>query len=352
MEIATTTSPRNTVFVTGATGYIGGAVCRVFARAGWRVFGLVRNPEAIDDLIADEVIPIVGSISKEPNFLNELYKHTQTFDVIISCTEAVPFCHHYEGISTVLELLSKTSNEKGVKPLVLMTSSCKDYGTTSLHGAPDLVPHTETTPLGPPGFLHERTFTSLKALEHSDLFDAAILRPTPLFGYGSSYCGLMFEVAAASISSDAKPSLDIPADFSTILHSCHIDDCAAAYLALATHAEKDRVSVAGECFNISGRRYETLGEVAGSLAREYGFVGGAREVPPGTVPVARAALFGFSQWVDSSKIRELTGWSDKRALLSEDLSIYRGAYEVAVAKADEGVRRVRQRAIKVWGELV
>lgn len=33
------------VLVTGANGYIGNAVAKAFARAGWRTYGLVRRKE-------------------------------------------------------------------------------------------------------------------------------------------------------------------------------------------------------------------------------------------------------------------------------------------------------------------
>lgn len=39
--------------------------------------------------------------------------------------------------------------------------------------------------------------------------------------------------------------------------------------------------------------------------------------------------FGYSQWVSSEKIRALTGWSDRRMLFGENISVYRKAYETA-----------------------
>ncbi|OTA89075.1 hypothetical protein M434DRAFT_113682 [Hypoxylon sp. CO27-5] len=332
--------PRKTVFVTGANGYIGFAVCRAFLRAGWRAYGLVRRPEAANALAAEEIIPIIGSISKDATFPEELYKHTKTIDVIVSCTEAFPFGAHFEALLGSLLKLAKTSNSNGVRPLVLMSSGCKDYGTTGVHGSPGLAPHTEESPLRPTPMdvLAERTYGTLKILEHTDLFDAAVLRPTPVFGYDSSYYGFALELAAAAAKTEER-QLKLALDFNTILHGCHIDDCAEAYLALAEHA--DRAAVAGQCFNISAQRYDTLGSLAKALEAEYGLTGGV--VQGGDAALNLDIVLGYSQWVDSTKIRRLTGWTDKRMLLSENLHAYRLAYEEAARRGHVGVLRVKER---------
>ncbi|KAI0829551.1 NAD(P)-binding protein [Hypoxylon sp. FL0890] len=329
---------KKTVFVTGANGYIGFAVCRAFVRAGWRTYGLVRRPEAAGALAAEGVIPVIGSISKDAASLEGLYKHTKTVDVIVSCTEAIPFGAHFEALVVFLRELAETSNSNGVRPLVLMSSGCKDYGMTGTHGSPGLAPHTEESPLQPMKLLAERTFSSLKIFEHTDAFDAAVLRPTPVFGYESSYYGYAFELAAAAAKTERR-KLGLPLDFNTILHGCHIDDCAEAYLALAEHA--DRGAVAGQCFNISAQRYDPLGSIAKALEVEYELTGGV--VRDGDLAPSLDMLLGYSQWMDSTKIRRLTGWTDKRMLLSENIHAYRLAYEEAARRGHEGVPRIKQR---------
>ena len=51
------------VFVTGATGYIGGAVAAAFRRAGHRVFGLVRSSEKARSLAQAEIVPVLGDLA-------------------------------------------------------------------------------------------------------------------------------------------------------------------------------------------------------------------------------------------------------------------------------------------------
>ncbi|KAI2604355.1 NAD(P)-binding protein [Hypoxylon fragiforme] len=333
--------PTKSVFVTGANGYIGFAVCRAFVRAGWKTYGLVRRAESAHDLAAKEIIPIVGSVSPDTTFLKDLYQYTKTVDVVVSCTEQLPFGAHFEALVAIFRELAETSNRNGVGPLVLFSSGCKDYGTTGVHGSPGLAPHTEESPLRPAAFVQERTYSSLKIFEHADLFDAALIRPTPLFGYDGSYTGFAFELGAAATKAE-DGTLRIPHDFNTIIHSCHVDDCAEAYLALAEYP--DRKAVAGQCFNISGHSYDTLGSIAQALSTEYNLHGG---VVPGPSSEETASfvdlLFGYSQWVDSTKIRQLTGWTDKRLGFAENLHVYRMAYEAAAKQGHDGVLRIKER---------
>ena len=51
---------QKTVLVTGANGYVGNAVAKAFARAGWRTYGLVRREGAVGDLARSEIQPHVG----------------------------------------------------------------------------------------------------------------------------------------------------------------------------------------------------------------------------------------------------------------------------------------------------
>ncbi|KAI8957416.1 NAD(P)-binding protein [Daldinia sp. FL1419] len=337
-------SSTRSVFVTGANGYIGSAVCRAFVRAGWRVYGLIRRPEAAGALHAEEIIPIIGSISNDATFPEDLAKHTKTLDVIVSCTEQFPFGAHHEIAVSLIRKLATTSNLHGIRPLVLSSSGCKDYGTTPVHGAPNLAPHTETSPLNPMPILQERAYGSLNIFQHTDLFDAALLRPTPVYGYDNSYYGIIFELALAAAKTPPG-ILEIPFDFNTIIHGCHIDDCAEAYVALALHA--DRAAVAGQCFNISAAKYETLAMIAEALKAEYGLRDVVRAPEGVEADFSVYAALGHSQWVDSTKIRQLTGWTDKRLPFWEGLHVYRLAYEEAVRRGHEGVLRVKERFANV-----
>ncbi|KAF4469515.1 hypothetical protein FALBO_3606 [Fusarium albosuccineum] len=341
---------RRNVLVTGANGYIGSAVCRAFARAGWQTFGLIRRPEAAKELILSEVIPVVGSFT-DLTFLDTLFEQVNTFDAIISCTEKLPgYAAHFEEVISCVKALAEKSNQNGIRPLVLWSSGCKDYGTTDVHGTPGLAPHVEESPLNGPEVLKERTTSSAKVFDYGNLFDAAVIRPTCVFGYSSSYYGSMFDFAAARKEEGAEV-LKIPGNPNSIMHATHVDDCAEAYVALAEHP--DRAVISGQYFNISGYRYETAKEVTSAIAQEYGFKGGVEFVPASeagpSFPGGLHYVFSFSQWVGSDKIRSVCGWKDRRALFSRAVHVHRLAYEALKEGNNANVAEVQKRMQNNFG---
>jgi len=59
--------------VVGAAGYIGGGVARAFRRAGYLVYGLICHESVCDQLLREEIIPILGQIgaSTSPKDLSQ-----------------------------------------------------------------------------------------------------------------------------------------------------------------------------------------------------------------------------------------------------------------------------------------
>ncbi|OJD32139.1 nad dependent epimerase dehydratase [Diplodia corticola] len=415
------------VLVIGANGYLGSAISRAFLRSRpppvpppapappsphqtttttqptsspppqtFRVYGLIRRASAAPALAAQEIIPLVGTLSgpaSSPAALRDSIVRARLaprrWDVIAVCTEPADRtaqARHWVDVLEFVGLLSTTNGDGGGgdedagrqqqhhRPLVLFSSGCKDYGTTGREGEAGLAPHTEGSGLAPFEMVRGRTEAAVRALAvgggDDRAFDVVVLRATPICGYSGSYYGAMMEyvegcagaaAAAAAAGGGGKGDgvLKFAAHPGTILHGMHVDDCADAYVALARLAlfggAEGRRAVAGQVFNISGRRYETLREVGTVLAREYGFENGARfgvataEIPSTVDAQGADMVFGWSQWVDSTKIRELTGWSDWRPLFSENLHVYRLSYEAARDYKDDNVQKIRNRMKGDWG---
>ncbi|KAH6674222.1 hypothetical protein B0J14DRAFT_589551 [Halenospora varia] len=318
------------VLVTGANGYIGNAVARSFVAAGFTTYGLVRSQKSVGELAAKEIIPILGSFT-DLSWVSKIENKGIIFDIIVSTTEEIGnYVPHYTNLVKLLRALAITSNKHSIRPFILFTSGCKDYGMSSyLASSPGLEPHTELSPINPPPFAVDRATYAVKIFENSDLFDACVLRPTNVFGYSSSYYSAFFSAAEEALENGV---FEIKEEKETILHACHVDDCGDSYVSLAL---APREKVKGECFNISSYRYETLDEISEALVKEYGIKDGVKFVdgkwPEGSRPdlVRERMVLGFSQWVESDKIRTLTGWEDKRLLFSRGMKQYRIAYEEA-----------------------
>lgn len=397
---SSTNSSPLTALIIGANGYLGSAISSAFLRASnlptpnfFRVYGLIRRSSNAPALALRETIPIVASLSSDsPAAVTQaILAHSRTWDVVVVCTEPsqsdpVAQTQHWHDVLALVKALVEASTSipsgsggKAVTPLVLWSSGCKDYGTTKLHGDLDLEPHTEWAALNPPDVVRCRMDGALRALKVVGL-DVVVVRASPLCGYSGSYYGAALEYAAAFAASkkynehenEAKV-LKFTADADTIMHGIHVDDCADAYVALAGIVLFDmgtsldegsgngtpksrRASIAGQVFNISGRRYETLTEVGAALAAEYGFTGGtqfnvsADNIPEEAEYQRSEFVFGYNQWVSSEKIRALTGWRDKRPLFSENIHAYRLAYEAAKDGGNENVETVRKRMVGDWGE--
>lgn len=321
---------QKTVLVTGANGYIGNAVAKAFARAGWRTFGLIRKPEAAADLARNEIQPVIGA----PHDLSFLKQTDGTvFDVVVSNTEDwTNPVQHLDDVRAMVDEVARDSQRAGVRPLIMFSSGCKDYGKMAeKHGDPNLAPHTEDSPLAPPDILIPRSECGVALLTNDHAFDATVLRPTIVYGHSSSYYAQLFDYA-----SQCESVLQIFADPDAIMHSLHVDDCAEAYVALAEHARRE--DVAGQAFNISNATYETARQIGEALASSYGLQLEFDASPEAAVAAAAKSplqttihsLANFWQWVDSSKIRALTGWHERRIAFVDGIDIYRMAYEASV----------------------
>ena len=146
----------------------------------------MRRPEATVELELGEVIPIVGKLDDLSWVEDKLHTQSKTFDVIVNCLESFPdYESLFRQVIGLICKLAQTSNENSVRPLVLWSSGCKDYGLTPLHGDPDLAPHTENWPLNPPADpIRQRAKNSVRVLhDYKASFDGVVLRPTSVYGY-------------------------------------------------------------------------------------------------------------------------------------------------------------------------
>ena len=310
------------VLVTGANGYIGNAVVKAFRRSGWKTFGLIRNNKDSFDLASHEIHPIIGS-PNDLSFIEDL--GDLSFDVIVSNTEDTKDAqNHFEKVKKMFEALTERPQQKGKRPLIIFTSGCKDYGMMNKkHGDAGLDPHTEKSKLNPPEPLIPRCdFGEFLLNESHPLYDATVIRPTIVYGNSSSHYGPLFDLAE-----DSESELVIKSHPEAIMHSLHVDDCGDAYVSLAEH--HNREDIAQQAFNISNENYETAKEIGEALAMSYG-LSLKFDIPDSEASLTADvhSLANFWQWVGSDKLRELTGWKEKRATFVDSINEYRLAYEV------------------------
>lgn len=231
------------IFVTGATGYIGGAVAARLARKGHQVFGLTRDPEQAKSLAAAGVTPVLGDLAQFGEWRG----------VLQNCDAAVHAAFDAEnGAANVdhaaLEALRHSALDGRVRR-VLYTSGIWVHGR-GLDGFAD-----EETPLAPLSIVqwraaHEEIALDLAAHE----VDVVILRPGMVYGEHRGILGGWFAEAH-----DAH-TVTYPGDGSQHWCLVHRDDVAEAYALALEHAG------GGERYLLADESQHTVKELAESVA--------------------------------------------------------------------------------------
>ena len=234
-----TSTSRPKVFLIGATGYLGHSLGRAYVAAGWDTYGLVRSPQKAAMLAAMEVQPIPGNLKDVATLSATVKGRVDYLDAIVVTVEDLgAYATFITGLVDLLRDLAQHSNAHGIRPIVLLTSGMKDYGPTALHGAADLLPLTEDSPMNTPEPLQIRAEYSHRILEQSDLFDGVLVRLPNLYGLSGSVYAYFFQLVEAA---KGNGILQLVLDPKTILHSMHVDDCAEAILMLTKDENRNSV---------------------------------------------------------------------------------------------------------------
>jgi CDP-glucose 4,6-dehydratase len=201
---------------------------------------------------------------------------------------------------------------------VVFASSDKAYGS-----APEL-PYREDFPLRAAyPYDASKAAADIIARSYANAYDLpiAVTRFANVYGGGDlNFTRLVPETAIAvaagrapRIRSDGSPRRDL----------LHVDDAVAAYLAIV--AAIDAGDAVGEAFNAGGDRPHSVREVVEEIV-----AAGGGEIEPEWGPGPPPGEI-VDQYLDSSKLREATGWRpavDLRAGLERTLGWYREHEEV------------------------
>jgi len=230
-----------TVFISGATGYIGQATALAFRRAGYRVIGLVRNEAKAKYLKANEINVVVGDI----NQLDLVTSHILQASIII---DGVGQDGTFKLFEKVLELFKG----KSIKPLYIGTGGLLTHGDN-----PYVVDETHK-----PKNLRPRQVLQEQILAEKQI-RTAIIRPG--FVYGGS--GGHWADEGFGIKEDADLVLYGRKD--KRISSVHVEDVAEAYVKLA----KAGSIIDGEVFDICGPWCPTDEEWRVAAAKAAGWKG-------------------------------------------------------------------------------
>ena len=242
----------------------------------------------------------------------------QTIVGVASTAPAETFEVNVRGAWHVFE----ACREHGVERVVF-ASSDKAYGTS-----PEL-PYREDFPLRavyPYDASKAAADTIARSYAHAYGLPLAVTRFANIYGGGDlNFSRLIPETAIALI--DGRPPL-IRSDGSPERDFLHVDDAVSAYLAIADAL--DGKGARGEAFNAGGERPHSVREVV-ELIAEIAGTGIAPDFQGDGVPTGEIDR----QYVDSTKLHELTDWRPQVELadgLRQTLDWYRAHPEARPAK--------------------
>lgn len=292
------------IFITGATGYIGGSVATKLIERGDEVIGLARSAEAADAVKRRGIEPVTGDL----NAYTPVVEAARRADAVINAANSDnPFIVH-----ALLEGL------KGSGKTLIQTSGSSVVGTYD-NGEPSERIFDEDTPFTPEAEKAGRVAIDQSVLGAKDI-RGVVIRPTLIYGRG---------IGVTATSIQLPKLIDVAKRQSTAGHvgrglniwsNVHIADVVDLFLLALDKAQ------AGSLF------YAENGEanwksVAQSIGRMLGFgestkswtIGEAVDVlGPGAY-----LSFGSNSRARGKRSRAL-GWTPKQGTLVDEIE--RGVY--------------------------
>ncbi|QPC81532.1 SDR family NAD(P)-dependent oxidoreductase [Phototrophicus methaneseepsis] len=249
------------VLVTGATGFLGGALVRRLSADGAQVRALARRPGR-DDYIKDltDVTTVMGDVT-DPASLEEAMQGVEIVFHVAAMAWG-PLKKQRVVNVTGTRNVAQAATEAGVKRLVHVS-------TVSVYGYRNQGRVTEKTPLHPgsPPYAHSKAEgeAALRAAVEKTHLDYAIVRPGMIYGPRStSWTRGLFRLAKLR----PTPWLG---DGSGTAFPIYVDDVVSLMIAAATHP-----AAVGEAFNVTPDPSPTWREFLGyyqALAGHQGWVG-------------------------------------------------------------------------------
>jgi CDP-glucose 4,6-dehydratase len=293
-------------FVTGAYGMLGSWLVRALLDAGARVTVLRRDQVSASPLVLDgleERCTVVrGDVVDAALMDRALGEHeidsvfhlaAQTIVGTANRSPASTFDANIRGTWTLLE----ACRHHGVARTVVAASD-KAYGSH------DELPYREDFALQPRHpYDVSKACTDLIARSywHTYALPVAVTRFANIYGGGDLNRSRLIPEAVAAVLEGRAPV--IRSDGSPERDFLYVEDAVAAYLAIAGALDGD-APARGEAFNAGGDAPHTVAEVVGLVCRVAG-----SDVEPDIRGAGTPAGEIDRQYVDSTKLRELTGWA-------------------------------------------
>ncbi len=297
------------IFVTGATGYIGGTVSHKLIKAGHDVYGLARNEERGQLLVKNGITPVIGTLDD----FEVLNKTAIDSDAVINAADADnPF------VARVLIDALRGSGKYFIQ--TSGTSIVSDNAKGQAGG----IRYNEDTPLNALPEKAGRIATDQMVLEAAkDNVNSVVLCPCLIYGKG---LGVRIHSPQIPTFISLAKSSGIPRHIGlgqNIWSNVYIEDCADSYLLALERAPKGSFFYleSGETsmisINQSVGRMLGLGEKTNTFAFEEAICSWGP---------AMSYAMSSNVRVNADKARSLLGWKPAGPSISEEIES--GSYTI------------------------
>jgi nucleoside-diphosphate-sugar epimerase len=285
------------IFITGATGFIGGTVARRLIGAGHTVRGLVRDAVKAERLRALGVEPVPGDLDDRDLLIRE----AGNADGVINLADS----DHLGAIQAFIDGMRNTG-----KPLLHTSGSsviADDARGNQL--TPNI--YDEATPFLVEPMKQPRRQIELDILAAADTgVRTVVLCPSNIYGTGSGLTPQSFQIPYLLDRARETGVVRIVGMGVNRWSNVHVDDVAELYLLALEHAP------AGSYYFIENGE-ASFGEIGAALARRLGYgevqTWSADEAARHWGEMHARYTFGSNSRVRAKRAREELGWAPRHA---------------------------------------
>jgi len=291
------------IFITGASGYIGGSVAAALMTSGHRIAGLVRSEQRASQVRALGIEPVLGTLSD----LEVLAESSRQADAVINTANA-------DDRPSVEAMLAAI---KGTGKAFIQTSGSSIVADLA-GGEPTDTIYEDHTPLRPlPGRVARVAINDLVLNAAKERVRAVVIAPTLIYGRGSGVNPHSIQVPKMTALAKKHGVAKHIGRGENIWSNVHIDDLVDLYLRVL-----DRAPAGAFYYAENGEN--SMREINSAISRALGF-GGRTE----SMSISEAAAewgdaaanysFGSNSRVRATHARRELGWSPSRGTLLEDI---------------------------------
>jgi nucleoside-diphosphate-sugar epimerase len=311
--------PQQTAFVTGGTGFTGGALCAHLKSRGYQVVALARPTSDTEYLQSLGVSIAPGDLRDAGSLRNGMQGTDLVFHIGAAFREARLSDQVYHDVNvTGTRNVIEAAHAAGARRVV----HCSTIG---VHGDTGRIPATEDSPFAPPDhYCKTKVEGELLARE---LFDklgiqGTVFRPLGIYGPRDTRFLKIFRGLK-------RGRFVMIGNGETLYHMTYIDDLCDGIRLCA-----ERPEAVGEVFILGGERHTTLNELIAAIAAAVGSPGPRLRVPMWPVMTAahvceaicrplgiepplyprRVEFFSKDRAANIEKARRLLGYAPKVGL--------------------------------------